>query len=216
MEHKEKLQRTFVREEAYIKLRKWIIEGTLAPGQKLRDKDLAEQLGVSRTPIREALLRLEDEGLVQTRPNSTTLVSPLDFHNALHLYSIVWTLEQLALKQSFEFIASKHLVLMSKANEKLLKALKAKDWLTAVEADNEFHSVYIQLSQNNELLRVLSVLKDKLTRMEIHYFEKAREVTLSYKEHQNIIKALRKKDLTAALKAIELNWNASFSRMQPG
>ena len=53
-----KIQRTFIRQEAYDKLRKWILDGNLVPGAKLRDKELAEQLGVSRTPIREALLRL--------------------------------------------------------------------------------------------------------------------------------------------------------------
>ena len=88
-----KIQRTFVRQEAYAKLRDWILEGTLAPGAQLRDKELAEQLGVSRTPIREALLRLEGEGLVKTKPNCSTLVTPIDFQHAFHLYSIVWTLE---------------------------------------------------------------------------------------------------------------------------
>src|SRR5579885_2278401 len=98
---KEKIERTFVREEAYLKLRDWIVEGALEPGAQLRDKALAEKMGVSRTPIREALLRLEDEGLVITKPNRSTQVSPIDFHNALHLYSLVWSLEQLALRQSF-------------------------------------------------------------------------------------------------------------------
>src|SRR5262245_93883 len=96
-----KIQRTSVRQEAYSKLRSWILDGTLPPGSQLRDKKLAEQLGVSRTPIREALLRLEDEGLVKTKPNSSTLVSSIDFHSAFHLYSIVWTLERLALSQAF-------------------------------------------------------------------------------------------------------------------
>jgi DNA-binding GntR family transcriptional regulator len=82
-----KIQRTFVRQEAYVKLRNWILDGTLAPGEQLRDKELAKQLGVSRTPVREALLRLEDEGLVKTKPNSSTLVSSIDFHDAFHLYS---------------------------------------------------------------------------------------------------------------------------------
>ena len=80
----DKIERTFVRKEAYVKLRNWILDGTLAPGAKLRDKELAEQLGVSRTPIREALLRLEDEGFVKAKPNRSTHVSSIDFHNAFH------------------------------------------------------------------------------------------------------------------------------------
>src|SRR5579872_1685527 len=106
---KNKIQRTFVRQEAYAKLRNWILDGTLAPGSQLRDKELAVELGVSRTPIREALLRLEDEGLVKTKPNSSTLVSSIDFHNAFHHYSIVWTLEALALSQAFGSIRDEHI-----------------------------------------------------------------------------------------------------------
>ena len=111
-----KIERTFVREEAYLKLRAWILEGTFIPGMKLRDKELAAQLGVSRTPIREALLRLEDEGLVQTKPNRSTHVSSIDFHNAFHLYSIVWTLEQLALSQAFGSITDEHIQEIGRAH----------------------------------------------------------------------------------------------------
>ncbi len=116
-----KIQRTFVRQEAYVKLRNWILDGTFAPGMQLRDKELAAQLGVSRTPIREALLRLEDEGLVQTKPNRSTHVSSIDFHNAFHLYSIVWTLEKLALTQAFGSITEDHLQVMTEAQRTLFE-----------------------------------------------------------------------------------------------
>jgi DNA-binding GntR family transcriptional regulator len=215
MEHKEKLHRTFVREEAYFVLRDQIIEGKLPSGQKLRDKDLAEQLGVSRTPIREALLRLEEEGFVQTKPNCSTIVSPIDFHNASNLYSIIWTLESLALRQAFERLTSNHIDLMQQANEQLLQALQSNNPVLAVDSDSNFHFVYIQLSQNSELCHILSGIKQKLKRLELHYFEKAKDLHLSYEEHVNIIEALKQKDLLQALHAIESNWKASFSRMQP-
>lgn len=210
---KEKIQRTFVREEAYLKLRNWIVDGTLEPGIQLRDKELATKLGVSRTPIREALLRLEDEGLVKTKPNSSTIVCPIDFHNAFQLYSIVWSLEQLALSQSFESITSDHIQLMIEANQKFLQGLNNCDRFFALEADNDFHSVYIKLSQNDELIRILSGLKYKLKRLDLYYFEKVKNADLSYDEHQEIIEALMRKDLPAALNAVAHNWKASFSRI---
>lgn len=214
MEVKEKLQRTFVREEAYFILRDWIVEGKLKPNEKLRDKELAEQLGVSRTPIREALLRLEEEGLVKTKPNSSTVVCPIDIHDAWHLYSIVWTLEKLALAQSFDFITAEHIDLMGKANQRLLKALKEGDCLLAVEADNDFHSVYLQLSHNVELQRILVGVKYKLKRLELYYFEYIQDAHFSYAEHQKIIEAFQKNDLPLALRALEFNWTESFSRIQ--
>ncbi len=207
---KDTLKRTFVREEAYLRLRNWIVEGSLEAGAKLRDKDLAQELGVSRTPIREALLRLEDEGFVQTKPNRSTQVSPINFHNADHLYAIVQTLEQLAMSQAFEHITKEHLQKMSHANERLIQALRKKDQLLAMAADNEFHSTYIQLSQNQELINLLEGLKQKLTRLEIYYFDQVKDPQLSYEEHNNIIEAIRKKNLKTAMKELAMNWRIKF------
>lgn len=207
-----KIQRTFVRQEAYLKLRNWILDGTFAPGMQLRDKELAVQLGVSRTPIREALLRLEDEGLVQTKPNRSTHVSSIDFHNAFHLYSIVWTLEKLALTQAFGSITDDHLQAMIEANERFLKTMKTRDRMAALEADYDFHSVYVKLSQNKELEKIIFDIKNKLKRLDLYYFDKVKDAALSYEEHQQIIEALKQKDLSQAVNAVEHNWKNSFSR----
>lgn len=209
----ERLQRTFVRDEAYLKLRKWIVDGTLVAGSKLKDKELAEKLGVSRTPIREALLRLEDEGLVQSKPNSSTNVSPIELESSFHLYSIVWTLEKLAITQSFAVFTDEHINKMEEANKRLLKNLKSKDLEAALTADNDFHAVYIKLSKNKELEKILCEIKQKLNRLEFHYFEKLQDTHLSYEEHKQIIKALRDKNLSAALDAIEHNWKSTLSRI---
>jgi len=210
----EKIKRTFVREEAYLKLRNWILEGTLAPGTLLRDKELALQLGVSRTPIREALLRLEDEGLVQTKPNRSTHVSTIDFHNAFHLYSIVWTLERLAHNQAFGSITDEHIQTMTEANERFLQNMKNRNRLAALDADNDFHSVYVKLSQNKELEKIISEIKHKLKRLDLYYFEKVKNAVLSYEEHLQIIEALKQKDLALAINAVEHNWKNSFSRFE--
>lgn len=209
-----KLQRTFVREEAYQILRKWIIEGRLAPGCPLKDKDLAEQFGVSRTPIREALLRLENEGLVQAKPNCSTQVSPINLHQAQHFYSLVWTLECLALEQAFEHITPAHVQLMDQVNQQLQKMLRGRDRMGAVEADNEFHAIFIRLCQNEELQQILETLKQKIRRMEIHYFDKVHDVERSCEEHLHLIEALKHKNQTEAIKAVEQNWKASFERLQ--
>ncbi|MCH9631908.1 MAG: HTH-type transcriptional repressor RspR [Chlamydiae bacterium] len=210
----EKIQRTFVRDKAYLKLRNWILEGKLEPKSKLKDQELAKLLGVSRTPIREALLRLEDEGLVQTKANSSTQVCPIDFHNAFDLYSIVWTLEQLALKQAFDSVESSHIQAMTEANEKFLKHINARNRLEALNADNDFHSVYITLSQNNELAKIIAEVKGKLKRIDLYYFDKITNADLSYKEHKTIITALQQKKLELALGAIQDNWNNSFLRFK--
>jgi DNA-binding GntR family transcriptional regulator len=209
-----KIQRTFVRHEAYAKLRQWILDGTLAPGALLRDKELAEQLGVSRTPVREALLRLEDEGLVNTKPNRSTHVSSINFHNAFHLYSIVWTLERLALSQAFGSITDEHIQQMIEANERFLQKMKNKDRFSALEADYDFHTVYVKLSQNQELEKIVFEIKTKLKRLDLYYFDKIRNANLSYDEHKKIIEALTQKNLSLAMEAVENNWKNSFNRFE--
>lgn len=209
-----KIQRTFVRQEAYIKLRDGILDGSLPPGTKLKDKELAAQLGVSRTPIREALLRLEDEGLVTTKANSSTRVTSIDFHHAFHLYSIVWTLECLALSQAFGAIQAEHIQHMQDANERFLEHMQTKNRFEALEADYDFHDTYIKLSENQELIKIISEIKMKLKRLDLYYFDKIKNANLSYEEHKKIIEALTKQDLSYALQAVEHNWKNSFNRFE--
>lgn len=207
-----KLERTFVRDEAYLLLRDKIVDGILKPGEKLRDKELAEQLGVSRTPIREALLKLENEGFVETKPNCSTQVSPIDFQNALNLYTLVWTLEQAALRQAFP-LSPKQIEEMVQANDKFSKALQKNDKPGAFLADNDFHAVYVRTSGNEELQTILSGLKLKLKRLEFYYYTKVKKAHTSYEEHLEIIEALRERNLVRALQAIEANWRESLRRM---
>ena len=98
-----KISRTLARDDAYNKLRGWIIDGTLKPEEVLHDQHIAALLGVSRTPVREALRRLEDEGLVETGGwNRWTRVQlPLDLNRAAEIYAIIEVLEVLAFKQAF-------------------------------------------------------------------------------------------------------------------
>src|SRR5579864_6169744 len=90
--------RVCLRDAAYVRLRDWIIDGTLAPNEPLRDEALAEALGMSRTPVREALQRLEDDGLVVTTATRRSYVSPVTLAQAREVFPIVATLERLAVR----------------------------------------------------------------------------------------------------------------------
>ena len=81
--------RSFMREEVYKTLLTWIMEGELRPGEKLLDKELAESMGVSRTPVREAMRRLEDKGLVESAANRWTRVSEVSIHESEKIYPII-------------------------------------------------------------------------------------------------------------------------------
>ncbi|MEY2195342.1 GntR family transcriptional regulator [Neobacillus sp. BF23-41] len=211
----QKLKRTFMKDEVYNKLRKWIVTGELEPGTKLRVQDLSEQLGISRTPIREALLRLENDGLVVTKANRWTLVSPINLKEAESIYSIVWTLERLAMEQAFSYISSKDIEDLEQLNENFHKTIINTEEIFAVlQADNEFHDKIIQLSNNLELPKLLSSLKVRIQRIEIHYFSQVDTKNTSYTEHQQILDALKKQDLNLAIEAINANWKNSLDRIR--
>jgi DNA-binding GntR family transcriptional regulator len=207
------LKRTLARDQIYGELREWILTGTLSPGERLHDMALAEQLGVSRTPVREALRRLEDEGLVQTSPNRWTRVSPLDLEAARNLYPIVWKLEQLALDLAVDALDDTELEQMERANQRLIAALDVRDVNAATTADFEFHQIFIDLSGNPQLIAILADVKLKLRRIELHYFDDFASLESTF-EHAALLRALEYGDFPAAAAAIEANWRNSQLRLQ--
>lgn len=86
--------------------------------------------------------------------------------------------------------------------------------VSVLEADYEFHSIYVKLSDNQELEKIISELKTKLQRLDLYYFEKIKNAILSYDEHKQIIDALIRKDLSLAMEAVERNWKNSFTRFE--
>lgn len=160
-----KVKRSSIREQVYLQIQEWIINGVLKPGDKLRDQELAETLGASRTPIREALLRLEEEGMIQSKANSWTQVAPVDINQAYRLYPMIISLEKLAVSFAREHITAAHIREMEQYNEQLRHALNEQDALEAQRLDTLFHQVLIRLSANEELISVLDGLKKSCAAM---------------------------------------------------
>ncbi|WP_438315391.1 GntR family transcriptional regulator [Sporosarcina sp. FA9] len=208
-----KIKRTFMRDQVYDILQEWIVIGKLEPGAKLRDQELSDILGISRTPIREALLRLEDDGLVITKANRWTLVSPIDIKEAENIYLIVKALEILAIGQGFPNLSEKDIVEIEKLNENFKTELEHDNKVAAFQADNEFHDKIVQLSENIELSKLLINLKIKIQRMEIYYFSLENNSLESYNEHVEIIDALKANNLTRVIAAIRANWENSLNRI---
>jgi DNA-binding GntR family transcriptional regulator len=206
------LKRTLAREQIYAELRDWILSGSLASGERLHDMELAARLGVSRTPVREALRRLEDEGLVQTSPNRWTRVTPLEVGDALSLYPIIWRLESLAFDLAIDVLGDTELEELERTNQRLAAALEAGDALAASAADHEFHQIFIDRCGNSQLMAILRDAKMKLRRIEIHYFGSlaSRE---SVTEHASLLTSLELGDFEGVTAAIEANWRNSQRRL---
>jgi len=207
----QKLSRSLAREEVYERLRNWIVEGVLKPGETVRDMELAQSLGVSRTPVREALRRLEDEGLIETAKHKWTRVALLDPRQADELYGIIQRLEAYALELAQPKLTQADFSFLEAANARLSQAIERHDAKAALEADNAFHQVWIDRSGNRELAQILADLKVKLRRLELAHFD-SKDAMESVKEHQVIIQYLRLGKGAKAREAIESNWEGATDR----
>lgn len=209
-----KRARSLAREDVYARLSTWIIDGTLQPGEALRDQAIAAQLGVSRTPVREALRRLEDEGLVETALNRWTRVAPLVGAQAAELYPIVETLEVLALRLAAPAFTPQDLDHLEALDAQLRDALLGRDAQGAAEADTAFHDIWISGAGNSELGQTLQALKRKLRRVELAYFHTVTSGQVSLGEHAAILEALRAGNTEGAVRALQNNWRGSLGRLQ--
>lgn len=206
------MRRSLVREEIYRLLHEWIVNGTLQPDEQMRDLELAEMLGVSRTPVREALRRLEDEGLVLTARNRWTRVAPVSVSDAHNHFPILWALERLALELTATPFSTTEIDEMLDANRELALALRRGQAIEASTADFHFHQLVTARCPNPEIARIAFEQKLRLRRISICYFEGCLVAEQSVTEHQAVVEALRVHDHWQAAVAIERHWKESYGR----
>ncbi len=207
-----KMRRSLVREEIYRLLHEWIVNGTLQPEEQMRDVELAEMLGVSRTPVREALRRLEDEGLVLTARNRWTRVAPVSIDDAHNHFPILWALERLALQLTTTPYTASEIDEMNDANRALALALRRGQAIEASTADFHFHQLVTARCPNPEIARIAFEQKLRLRRISICYFQGCLVAEQSVSEHQTVVEALRVHDHWQAAVALERHWTESYGR----
>ncbi len=200
-----KIKRTSLSQEVYQHLQQQIITLELAPGEKLNDLELAEQFGVSRTPVREAMKKLEEEGLVVFKPGSRTNVTALNVVQARETFPIVATLHGLASQLAFPHITPETLVTLRKLNTEFRTAIGQEDALEAMQCDDAFHHVFLQASQNQQLTETLSRLTPLVRRLEFAQF--SRIGSSSADDHDAIIQACEQRDVDLLVRLTRQNWN---------
>jgi DNA-binding GntR family transcriptional regulator len=164
--HTPAVDRSLLRDDVYGRLRDAIVDGTFAPGEQLRDGDLAAWLGVSRTPVREALLRLGQGGLVVTYPGRSTMVSPLDVSAVRDARGVVAAMHELAVRESVPTLTEGDLAAMREANRRFELAIEWGDVEAALRADDELHAVPVRASGNQALAAVLDQFTPVVRRAE--------------------------------------------------
>jgi len=198
-------KRALLRDNVYESLRDAIVNGTLAPGERLKDPQLEEWLGVSRTPIREALLRLERAGLVITQPGKATTVAPYDLASTISAQQVTAAMHELAARLAVPGITPGQIDAMSVANAAFSSALDAVDVEAALDADDAFHAVFVRASGNPMIAEVLEQTTPMLRRVERMRFssDSARD---SVAQHDAVIELTRAGDAAAVAELCRENW----------
>ena len=158
--------RSLLRDDVYRRLRDAVIDGTFAPGEQLKDGDLAAWLGVSRTPVREALLRLAQSGLVVTHPGQSTVVSSLDARATQEARDVVAAMHALAVSEAVTRLTATDLQAMRDAAGRFDTALAAEDIDAAILADDEFHDIPVAVAGNRAISSILEQFMPVLRRIE--------------------------------------------------
>lgn len=158
--------RSLLRDDVYIRVRDLIVDGTLAPGEQLRDGELATWLGVSRTPVREALLRLQAAGLVAAQPGRATYVTTVDDRATRHAQSVVAAMHRLAVEEAVGQLTADDLRRMRAANKRFAKAIRERDVDEALAADDALHRIPVEAAGNEAVAAVLDQFTPLLRRAE--------------------------------------------------
>lgn len=196
------------KERVYQELRQWIVEGTLQPGEKISDQEIAQYFSVSRTPVREAIQLLADQKLVQVFPGKETRVSEVDLAGAEATYRLMAELNVLAL----EFAAPKiNAEVIAELHQINLGILHAEDISTANEGDQRFHEVFVKLADNHFLTEFTGILRCHVDRIEHLYYRAL--ASCSYASHEEILAALEQHDLPRAKEAMRRNWLQTLTRL---
>jgi DNA-binding GntR family transcriptional regulator len=195
------IQRSNISEEVAQQIRDMISNGTLPADSRINEVHLSQELGVSRTPLREALATLVSEGALENRPRKGNFVRPLTREEFESIYAIRPILDVEALKLS-GIPEPEDLDRLEELNEKLRAAKSAR---TRIARDDDWHLLLVQKCGNQVLLDLIRQFIFRTRRYEIAYLRNSNNASTAYDEHLVIIRALRKGDLSAACRELKQN-----------
>ncbi|MEU1189542.1 GntR family transcriptional regulator [Streptomyces sp. NPDC005859] len=166
----ETVPRTLLRDRAYEAIRDAIVAGDIAPGAVVRDADLAERLGLSRAPVREAFARLVDEGLLESKPQSYTRVTPVVAADVRDAAAVVGAMHELATRVAVPRLFAADVERMRAANERFAAAVRAGDVDAALRADDELHDILVRAAGNRAAAATIARYTPLIRRLERRRF----------------------------------------------
>lgn len=192
-----------LRDVVFNTLRKGILTGELKPGERLMEIQLANRLGVSRTPIREAIRKLELEGLVTMMPRKGAEVAQITEKDLKDVLEVRCALEELAAEIACKNITPEIILELKKSESDFERAINSRDITLLAQKDEKFHDVIFKATNNQRLIQILGNLREQMYRYRIEYLKDEGSHSILLKEHEAIIETLENADAENTKKNIK-------------
>lgn len=196
-----------LRDVVFQTLRQAILKGELQPGERLMEIKLAERLGVSRTPIREAIRKLELEGLVVMVPRKGAAVANITEKDTKDVLEVRRTLEMFAVEVACDRISGEQLEQLKKAAKDFEASKGSMDVIRIAETDMLFHEIIYEATQNERLVQMLNNLRENMYRYRIEYLKDSNYYDSLMSEHREILEAIEAGDKQRARACMESHIN---------
>ena len=179
-----------LRDVVFKTLRQAILKGELEPGERLMEIQLAERLGVSRTPIREAIRKLDLEGLVLMVPRKGAEVARISEKNLRDVLEVRRTLEELAVDLACQRMNQEELKELKETEAQFVQAIREGDAMQIAQTDEHYHEIIYNSTGNEKLVQILNNLREQMYRYRLEYIKDEDKRDILLVEHEQILKAL--------------------------
>ncbi|MBQ8418657.1 MAG: GntR family transcriptional regulator [Phascolarctobacterium sp.] len=194
-----------LRELVCESIRQAIIDGTFSPGERLMEIQLADEMGVSRTPVREAIRKLELEGFVVMIPRRGTYVADISIRDITEIYEIRTCLDELAAGLAAERITDEELETLNRLLVEFGQYINAGDMEKIVEVDTAFHEVLYMASRNDRLHSIINNLREQVTSIRGRSMSYPGRLTETMDEHRALVDSIAARDVERAQNAARIH-----------
>jgi DNA-binding GntR family transcriptional regulator len=206
--------RRSLHDEVVSRLRDMIIEGVLAPGTRIHEGQIGAQLGVSRTPLREALKALASEGLVDLVPSRGAVVHRFSSKDVEDMLTVLGTLEALAGRLACAHASDAQIGEMRRLHDEMMRFYERRDRLDYFKTNQSIHSAFIRLSGNSALVHVHDLLQARLKRIRFIGHEGPEKWAAAVAEHEDMIEALETRDGDRLASALTGHMSEAWRRVK--
>ena len=208
-------KQTSAKEKVYRQVARWIIDGTMVPGEKLNEGEIAAYFDLSRTPVHEALMLLAEHHFVDVLPSRGSFVSRLSLPEADAIYEAISALNGVLTGLACARRTDGDLEELEEINDRFAHALEAGDGEALLELDDAFHLRIAGIAGNPYLEKYLRQLQMHITRFEHIFIRDERDRQHSAQDHRAIIDAIADQDKARAVELAEANWLGVYREQRP-